>query len=156
MTVSGSFESTVAFEPVPLDHEDWATNVDIYGQFENAINTSDTFNNTSENTSEESETVKPVNEPVNDNSNGHSDVEYELLESEGEDDGDDEDDNNGFGTSINVLEQIAELSDPAGSLSLDDSVHDDFTNGSLDNRDNSFLEKSGTNGGKSGGSTVAH
>ena len=53
-----------------------------------------------------------------------------------------EDDSSGFGIhrSVNLVEQIDELSESGGELSLDDGIHDDFTNASLDNRDTSLLD----------------
>ena len=69
-----------------------------------------------------------------------------MVRTDNEDDNNDaneeEDDSSGFGIhrSVNLVEQIDELSESGGELSLDDGIHDDFTNASLDNRDTSLLD----------------
>ena len=65
-----------------------------------------------------------------------------MTRDDNNDANEEEDDSSRFGIhrSVNLVEQIDELSESGGELSLDEGIHDDFTNASLDNRDNSLLD----------------
>ena len=54
---------------------------------------------------------------------------------------------------MHLVEHIDDLSESRGALSLNDGIHDDLTNASLDNRDNSLLHEINTNGSESDRST---
>ena len=148
----GSMESAVAFDLIDSDDsEDGATTIAIRGQIDSVVNTLDTYDNTtsdSDNT-QTNDVQDNANPNNNTNGNGNSDVDFdadEMVRTDDEDDNNDADeegdDSSGFGIhrSVNLVEQIDELSESGGELSLDDGIHDDFTNASLDNRDTSLLD----------------
>ena len=54
---------------------------------------------------------------------------------------------------MHLVEHIDDLSESRGVLSLNDGIHNDLTNASLDNRDNSLLDEINTNGSESDRST---
>ena len=148
----GSMESAVAFDLIDSDDsEDGATTIAIRGQIDSVVNTLDTYDNTtSDRDHTQSNNVQDnANTNNNTNGNGNSDVDFdadEMVRTDDEDDNNDadeeEDNSSGFGIhrSVNLVEQIDELSESGGELSLDDGIHDDFTNASLDNRDTSLLD----------------
>ena len=148
----GSMESAVAFDLIDSDDsEDGATTIAIRGQIDSVVNTLDTYDNTtSDSDNTQSNDVQDNANPNNNtNGNGNSDVDFdadEIVRTDDEDDNNDpdeeEDNSSGFGIhrSVNLVEQIDELSESGGELSLDDGIHDDFTNASLDNRDTSLLD----------------
>ena len=111
----------------------------------------DTYDNpTSDSDNTQTNDVQDNTNP-NNNANGdqNSDVDFdadEMVRTDDEDDNNDsneeEDNSSRFGIhrSVNLVEQIDKLSESGGELSLDDEIYDDFTNASLDNRDNSLLD----------------
>ena len=150
--MGGSMESAVAFDIIDSDDsDDGATTIAMQGQIDNVVNTLDTYDNP---TSDSDNTqTNNVQENANANSNAYgnqnSDVDFdadEMVRTDTEDNNNDaneeEDNSSGFGIqrSVNLVEQIDELSESGGELSLDDGIHDNFTNASLDKRDNSLLD----------------
>ena len=151
----GSMESAVAFDIIDSDDsEDGATTIAIRGQINSVVNTLDTYDNTTSDSDNTQSNDVQDNANPNNNANGNenSDVDFdpdEMVRTDDEDDNNDnndpdevEDNSSGFGIhrSVNLVEQIDELSESGGELSLDDGIHDDFTNASLDNRDTSLLD----------------
>ena len=126
----GSMESAVAFDIIDSDDsEDGATTIAIRGQIDSVVNTLDTYDNPtsdSDNTNDVQDNANP-----NSNANGYQNsvVDFEsneMVRTDDEDDNNDaneeEDDSSRFGIhrSVNLVEQIDELSESCGELSLDD------------------------------------
>ena len=120
--------------------------------------TLDTYDNpSSDGTHKNNNGQHNANDNANGNaSNANSDVDFDPEELMTDDDDDDNDeDESGFGIhrSVNLVEHIDKLSESGGDLNSDDGIHNDFTNASLDNRDNSLLDEMDTNGSENDRST---
>ena len=112
----------------------------LRGQIDSVVNTLDTYDNpTSDSDNTLTNNIQDNANPKNNaNGNENSDVDFdpdEMVRTDDEDDNNDnndpdeeEDNSSGFGIhrSVNLVEQIDELSESGGELSLDDGIHDDF------------------------------